>query len=129
MTDEFDTEDSGGIEALRVQIASRRRREELKGAEHLGIRWQAGPEDRLAVLESIAFADMVEAQGGQFTTRWKGMGGQWSTEVTRNELLQAAAALGQRRAACFRRERELLDILEGDPEGFDPTLIGSGWPA
>lgn len=129
MTDETDiTEDTGRIDALRVQITKRRRLEELKGVAHLGIRWQAGPEDRLAVLEALAFADMAESQGGQFATRWKGKGGQWSGEVGRAELAQAAAAIGQRRQAYFVRERELLDILEADPDAFDERLIGTGWP-
>ena len=70
MEEQLPTEDTSRIDALRVQIAKRRRHEELRGTEQLGTRWQAGPEDRLAVLESIAFADMVEAQGGQFVSRW-----------------------------------------------------------
>ena len=128
MEEQLPTEDTSRIDALRVQIAKRRRHEELRGTEQLGTRWQAGPEDRLAVLESIAFADMVESQGGQFVTRWKGKGGQWSTGIGRAELMQAAVALGQRRQACFARERELLDILESDPAAFDEQLIGIGWP-
>ena len=131
MNEETDFTDEGNsrLDALRHQIAKRRWREELRGTERNGIRWQSDPDGRLAVLESMAFADLSESRGGPpFRTRWKGLGGQWSNELGKKELIEAAAAIGQRRAACFARERELLDQLEADPEQFEETEIGTGWP-
>lgn len=129
MTDE--TKDTSTLDALKTQVARRRVREELKGVEYLGIRWYADSDGRQAVTETLAFADIFESQHGDgtFETQWKGMHGRWADSVTKADLLAVGMLLGQRRAACFARERELMALAETDPEGFDAALIGVGWPA
>ena len=132
MNDETMMEEGAGtLDALKTQIEQRRVREELKGVEYLGIRWHCDNAGRQAVTEAMQFADIHEAQHGEgtFTTQWKGMNGQWADSVTKADLLAVGMLMGQRRSACFARERELLGLADADPEGFDTTLIGSGWPA
>lgn len=121
---------SSTLDALRTQITTRRHRAEARGVEHLGIRWVADSAGRQSVTEALAFADAVEAEHGPgaFTTQWKGANGQWAENVTRTDLLTVGMLIGQRRAACFARERELSLLAGADPESFDTTLIGTGWP-
>lgn len=130
MTEELIEEGNSRLDALLSQIAKRRWNEELRGVAHAGIRWQADPESRLAVLETLQFADMVEAVNGPgtFKTNWKGMRGQWASNVAKSDLLDAGRKIGERRAACFAREKELVDLAMADPDGFDETVIGAGWP-
>jgi len=131
MTEDLIAEGSSRLDALKSQIAKRRWNEELKGVTHKGIRWYADPQGRQAVTETLQFAQMYEAEHGEgtFATDWKGMQGQWAESVTRADLLQVGALLGQRRQTCFAREKELIAQAEADPDGFDEQVIGTGWPS
>jgi len=130
MTEDAEITEGNGshMDALRHQIAKRRWREELRGVEYAGIRWHADAQGRQAVMESMQFASMAEAQGSPFSTQWKGKGGKWAAGIGKAELETVAVLLGQRRGALFAREKELIDQAEADPENFDERLIGTGWP-
>lgn len=128
MEEDLIDEGNSRLDALKHQIEKRRWREELRGVEHLGIRWYAGSAGRQAVMESLQYAATVEAQGGMFATDWKGENGQWALGVTKTDLETVAGLLGQRRQQCFARERELVDMAETDPDNFDEQIIGTGWP-
>ena len=127
---EITAEGNSRLDALRHQIAQRRWREEVKGVEHNGARFRGDSDGRQAVTEAAQFAEMFEAGNGAgtFQVDWKSIDGQWAEGVTRDDLVSIMQKLGQRRQACFAREKELIAQAKADPDGFDQTLIGTGWP-
>jgi len=118
-------EGTPGLDALIWQIADRRWREELRGVEHLGIRWGGDSDSRQSVVETIRAAEEYEATngGGSFSTDWKGLDG-WASDVTLADLREVLTLLADRRQACFKTERQKA----ADAEAGKDVELGSGWP-
>lgn len=106
-------------EAL-VLIAATRYKKETAGIVVQGISIDTG-RDSQALITGAALAAMLDTA---YTCRWKTPSG--FVELNASQLIAVATAIRSHVQACFDREAELLEAVEGDT--YKEDMLAQGWP-